>query len=113
MSESDQTAPETPDDLVTLAGRSVDGYQIVVVKIHAVRAHFAKHCRNLVWAQCRPHEIAERIAAAISDSPQAECEFVLGFRCICSIRRGHEFPLGSPTAKRFETYALKIDLLAG
>ena len=66
------------DDRVALGGRGVDGNEIVVVQIHAVGADLAEHGRNVVGRNCRADEIAEGIAAAIADGPQAEGEFVLG-----------------------------------
>src|SRR5436305_8755929 len=84
-------ALEATDDFVALARRGIDGHEIVVVKIDAVRAHLTKHRRNLVRRKSWPHEVPEWIAAAITNRPKPEREFVLRFRYISAVGRGHGF----------------------
>src|SRR3954454_21952321 len=84
-------ALEATDDFVALARRGIDGHEIVVVKVDAVRAHLTKQRRNLDRWKSRPHEIAEWIPAAITNRPKPERESVLRFRYISAARRAHGF----------------------
>ena len=66
------------DDAVALGGRSVDGHQIVIVKIHAPGSCFGQQGHNVRWRHRRPHKIAEGIAPSIAHGPKSKGEFVFG-----------------------------------
>ena len=68
------------DDAIAVRGRRVDGHEIVVVEIDAPRANFCEQRNRIGWRERRPDDVAERIAAAIADRPEAERELVLGAR---------------------------------
>ena len=63
------------------AGVASIGHQVVVVQVHAPRADFAEQ-RGGIDRDRAPvaDDVAERIAAAVADGPEAKREFVLGTR---------------------------------
>ena len=71
---------ELLDDLVAFGRGGVDRHQVVVVQVHAPRADLAEHGGGVVGRQRRADDVAEGIAAAVADRPEAEGKLVLGFR---------------------------------
>ena len=64
------------DDAIALGGRGVDGDEIVVVKVDAVRAELAQALDGDDRVDRGPDELAKGIAAAVADRPEAEGELV-------------------------------------
>ncbi len=56
---------ELADNAVALGRSRVDGYQVVVVQVHAPGANFAQHLDDLVGRQGGAHGFAERVTAAV------------------------------------------------
>jgi hypothetical protein len=65
-------APELLDDAIALGRRRVDRHQIVVVQVHAPRTDVAEHGDRIGGRERVAHRVAERIAAAVADGPEAE-----------------------------------------
>jgi alanine racemase len=66
---------EIPDDLIALGACGVDGDEVVVVEIDAVRADLAEEVANLDGRKLGADGPTERIAADVADGPQAKGEF--------------------------------------
>ena len=73
---------ELADDAIALGRRGVDRHEIVVVQVDAPGADLAEQRHGVDGRQRRPHGIAERVAAAVADGPEAERELVLRARRI-------------------------------
>ena len=65
-------------DLRVLLRRGVDGDQVVVVEVDAVRADFAEQVDDLHGGDGFADGPAERVAAGVADGPEAEGEFHFG-----------------------------------
>ena len=77
----------SPHDPIALGGGGVDRHEIVVVEVDAVRAQVGQLPDRVAGVQRRTDEVAEGIAAAIADRPEAEGELVRGRGLQCH-RRG-------------------------
>jgi hypothetical protein len=70
------------DNAIAVGGRRIDRHQIVVVEVYAPRADLAEHRHSIDRRERVAHDVAERIAAAVADGPEAERELVFRSRCI-------------------------------
>ena len=73
---------EILDDAIALGGGGVDRHEVVVVQVDAPRADLGQQRDRIDRRQRIAHDVAERIAAAIADGPQAERELVFRPRCV-------------------------------
>ena len=62
--------------MIALGGGGVDGHEVVVVEVHAIRAEFSESPHDGDGVQCVARGLAKRIAAPVADCPQAEGELV-------------------------------------
>ena len=69
---------EFANDFVAFGRSGVDGHEIVVMKIDAPSADFRKHSDDIDRRNHGTNEISKRIAAAVTDGPQAERKFMFG-----------------------------------
>src|SRR5204862_4037497 len=92
-----ERAAKAGDDAVALGGGRVDRDEIVVVEVNAPCAELCKLVDGGDRIDRRPHELAERIAAAVTDGPEAEGELVRRRRLEC-VR--HVKPPSRPAARR-------------
>ena len=60
------------------AGRRAGRHEVVVVEADAVRADVGEVVHRVDRVERRPRLVAERVAAAVADGPQAEGEVVVG-----------------------------------
>ena len=67
---------EVADDAIPFGGGRVDRHQIVVVEVDAPGAELAQPLDGDDGVDPGPDELAEGIAAAVADGPEAECELV-------------------------------------
>ena len=67
---------EAADDAIAFGGRRVDRHQIVVVEIDAPGAELAQPLDGDDGVDRRPDELAEGVATAVADGPEAEGELV-------------------------------------
>ena len=74
-------ADEVLDDAIAIGRRCIDRYQVVVVEVHAPRARLRQHRHRIGGRQRWAHNVAERVAAPISDRPEAERKLVFWSRC--------------------------------
>ena len=70
---------EIGHDAVALGGRGVNGNQVVVVEVDAVRADLGQQVDDLHGREFGAHGRTERVGAGVADGPQAKGEFVFGF----------------------------------
>ena len=77
---------EVAHDAVALGGGGVDRHEVVVVEVDAPRAELGEAVHGRHRIERRPHELAERIAAAVADGPETEREFVCGCGCQRHVR---------------------------
>ena len=82
---------DVADDLIALAGAGAEGDDVVVVELEAVAVALGQALDALQGRQFRPRLIAERIAAAVLQAPDAEGELVFLGRCV-KVRRHGEVP---------------------
>ena len=74
------------EDLIALGGAGGEGEDVVVVKLEAVAVALRQSLDALQGGQFRPGLIAERIAAAVLQTPDAKGELVF-FRRSVNVRR--------------------------
>ena len=67
---------EAADDAIALGGRGVDRDEIVVVEVDAPGAELAQALDGDDRIDLRPDDLAERIATAVADGPEAKGELV-------------------------------------
>ena len=67
---------EARDDAIALGRRGVDRHEIVVVQVHSPRACLREQRDGIVGRKRLANGVAERIAAAVADGPEAEGELV-------------------------------------
>src|SRR5947207_1856947 len=74
--------------LRALSGGRIDRHEIVVVKVHAPRSELAQLLHRQHRIERRPHEVAERIASAVSHGPEPKRELVggSGLECVHAIQ---------------------------
>ena len=67
---------EIAHNLVALRRRCIDRNQVVVMEIHAPRAHLTQKINAFRRRQRFPHGITKRISSKASHGPQAKSKFV-------------------------------------
>src|SRR5262249_22932162 len=70
------------EDVVGVGGGWTKWNDIVVVEVEPVTIALGQAADRLKGGQLRPGRVAERIAAAVLQAPDAEGEFVLLGRCV-------------------------------
>ncbi len=66
---------EATDDLIALAGRRIDGHQVVVVEVDTISADLRQQMDEVNGAQGFPHGTAEWVAADRADRPCKNASF--------------------------------------
>ena len=77
-----ERAPEPLQDRLALGRGRAGRHEVVVVEVHAVRAELGEAVHGVDRIERRARLVAERVATAVADRPEAEREVVVGRRCV-------------------------------